>query len=73
MTPEAAGGKAVWESTPEKREASLRERKAQMILAARRCVFFLCILLFRFVIYLNVCMRVLMSFFLSRRILEQEK
>ncbi|KDQ51903.1 hypothetical protein JAAARDRAFT_139515 [Jaapia argillacea MUCL 33604] len=32
------GGKAVWEDTPEKREASLRERKAQMILAARRYV-----------------------------------
>ncbi|KAJ8503018.1 hypothetical protein ONZ45_g11227 [Pleurotus djamor] len=30
------GGKAVWEDTPEKREASLRERKAQMILAARK-------------------------------------
>ena len=40
MTPEAAAGKPVWESTPEKREASLRERKAQMILVARRCVFF---------------------------------
>ena len=32
------GGKAVWEDTPEKREASLRERKAQMILAARQYV-----------------------------------
>ena len=31
-------GRAVWEDTPEKREASLRERKAQMILAARQCV-----------------------------------
>lgn len=31
-----AGGKAMWEDTPEKREASLRERKAQMILAARQ-------------------------------------
>ncbi|KAH7926611.1 hypothetical protein BV22DRAFT_1062680 [Leucogyrophana mollusca] len=30
------GGKAKWEDTPEKREASLRERKAQMILAARQ-------------------------------------
>jgi len=30
-----AGGRAVWEETAEKREASLRERKAQMILAAR--------------------------------------
>jgi len=29
------GGKAVWEDSSEKREASLRERKAQMILAAR--------------------------------------
>ncbi|KAI5983172.1 hypothetical protein EDD15DRAFT_2317449 [Pisolithus albus] len=30
------GGKAKWEDTAEKREASLRERKAQMILAARQ-------------------------------------
>ncbi|KAA1477946.1 hypothetical protein DENSPDRAFT_787332 [Dentipellis sp. KUC8613] len=35
---EDAGGRAVWEDTPEKREASLKERKAQMILAARQCV-----------------------------------
>ena len=33
-----AGGRAVWEETAEKREASLRERKAQMILAARQYV-----------------------------------
>jgi len=33
---ELIGGKAAWEDTPEKREASLRERKAQMILAARQ-------------------------------------
>jgi len=33
---EEIGGKAVWEDTAEKREASLRERKAQMILAARQ-------------------------------------
>ncbi|KAG6864347.1 hypothetical protein C0991_010322 [Blastosporella zonata] len=32
------GGKAVWEDSVEKREASLKERKAQMILAARQCV-----------------------------------
>ncbi|KAH7912886.1 hypothetical protein BJ138DRAFT_1147204 [Hygrophoropsis aurantiaca] len=31
-----SGGKAKWEDTAEKREASLRERKAQMILAARQ-------------------------------------
>jgi len=31
-----AGGKAKWEDTAEKREASLRERKAQMVLAARQ-------------------------------------
>jgi len=31
-----AGGRAKWEDTAEKREASLRERKAQMILAARQ-------------------------------------
>ncbi|KAF7324795.1 CUE domain-containing protein [Mycena kentingensis (nom. inval.)] len=30
------GGKAVWEDTAAKREASLKERKAQMILAARQ-------------------------------------
>jgi coupling of ubiquitin conjugation to ER degradation protein 1 len=35
---EDAGGRAVWEDTSEKREASLRERKAQMILAARQYV-----------------------------------
>jgi coupling of ubiquitin conjugation to ER degradation protein 1 len=33
-----AGGGARWEETAEKREASLRERKAQMILAARQYV-----------------------------------
>ncbi len=33
---EDVGGKAVWEDTAEKREASLRERKAKMILAARQ-------------------------------------
>ncbi|KAI0030088.1 hypothetical protein K488DRAFT_54994 [Vararia minispora EC-137] len=32
------GGKAIWEDTAEKREASLRERKQKMILAARQCV-----------------------------------
>jgi hypothetical protein len=30
------GGKAVWEDSAEKREASLRERKARMVLAARQ-------------------------------------
>jgi len=30
------GGKAAWEATPERREASLRERKAMMVLAARK-------------------------------------
>jgi len=34
--PEHAGGKAIWEATPEAREKSLQERKAQMILAALR-------------------------------------
>jgi len=33
---EEAGGKAVWEENAAKREQSLRERKAQMILAARQ-------------------------------------
>ncbi|KAH9829305.1 uncharacterized protein C8Q71DRAFT_686188, partial [Rhodofomes roseus] len=35
-TPEEVAGRADWEDNAEKREASLRERKAQMILAARR-------------------------------------
>lgn len=35
---EKVGGKATWEDSPDKREASLKERKAQMILAARQCV-----------------------------------
>lgn len=39
MEEEKVGGKAAWEDSPEKREASLKERKAQMILAARQCVF----------------------------------
>jgi coupling of ubiquitin conjugation to ER degradation protein 1 len=34
--PEEAGGKAAWEATAEKREASLQERKAKMVLAARK-------------------------------------
>lgn len=38
LRPEDAGGKAAWEATAAAREASLRERKAQMILAARRYV-----------------------------------
>lgn len=33
---EQVGGKAAWEDSTEKREASLKERKAQMILAARQ-------------------------------------
>jgi len=33
---EQMGGKAVWEDSAEKREASLMERKAQMILVARQ-------------------------------------
>lgn len=33
---EDVGGKAQWEDTASKREASLKERKAQMILAARQ-------------------------------------
>lgn len=44
LAPEMAGGKAKWEESAEKREASLRERKAQMILAARESVvFFVCL------------------------------
>ncbi|KAF8960628.1 hypothetical protein BDZ97DRAFT_1832837 [Flammula alnicola] len=37
---EQLGGKALWEDSAEKREASLKERKAQMILAARQYVSF---------------------------------
>ncbi|KAI0051568.1 hypothetical protein FA95DRAFT_1485177 [Auriscalpium vulgare] len=33
---EDIGGRATWEDTAEKREASLRERKAKMVLAARQ-------------------------------------
>ncbi|KAJ7621180.1 hypothetical protein FB45DRAFT_928602 [Roridomyces roridus] len=33
---EEIGGKAAWEDSADKREASLKERKAQMILAARQ-------------------------------------
>jgi len=33
---EQATGKATWEATPGEREKSLQERKAQMILAARK-------------------------------------
>jgi len=33
---EEVGGRATWEDTAEKREASLHERKAKMILAARQ-------------------------------------
>jgi len=36
VEPEEAGGKAVWETTAEKREASLQQRKTEMILAARK-------------------------------------
>ncbi|KAJ7750476.1 hypothetical protein DFH07DRAFT_827935 [Mycena maculata] len=36
ISEEEVGGKAVWEDSSEKREASLKERKAQMILAARQ-------------------------------------
>ncbi|KAH7105866.1 hypothetical protein BKA62DRAFT_826285 [Auriculariales sp. MPI-PUGE-AT-0066] len=32
----AAGGKAGWDAAPDRREANLRERKAQMILEARK-------------------------------------
>ena len=36
ISEEQVGGKATWEDTAEKREASLKERKAQMVLAARQ-------------------------------------
>jgi coupling of ubiquitin conjugation to ER degradation protein 1 len=36
LSPEEAGGKTSWEDSAEKREASLKERKAKMILAARQ-------------------------------------
>jgi coupling of ubiquitin conjugation to ER degradation protein 1 len=60
------GGKAVWEQSAEKREASLRERKAKMILSARQCVFFF--FPFRFFgLILMFCL------FFGRRLLEQQK
>ncbi|KAJ7705357.1 hypothetical protein B0H17DRAFT_920470 [Mycena rosella] len=40
ISEEEIGGKAVWEDSSEKREASLKERKAQMILAARQYMVF---------------------------------
>lgn len=57
-----AGGKAFWEPTAEAREKSLQERKAQMILAARKWV--LLIFYSRFVSEINMA--------LSRRMLEQQ-
>ena len=39
ISKEQVGGKATWEDTAEKREASLREQKTQMVLAARQYVF----------------------------------
>ncbi|KII85328.1 hypothetical protein PLICRDRAFT_44596 [Plicaturopsis crispa FD-325 SS-3] len=36
ISDEQVGGKAVWEDSAEKREKSLQERKAQMIIAARQ-------------------------------------
>ncbi|THH16320.1 hypothetical protein EUX98_g9317 [Antrodiella citrinella] len=36
LNPEDAGGKSVWEDSKEKREVNLRQRKEQMILAARQ-------------------------------------
>ncbi|KAJ7574676.1 hypothetical protein C8J56DRAFT_872070 [Mycena floridula] len=36
ISEEEIGGKAVWESTAAQREASLKERKAKMVLAARQ-------------------------------------
>jgi hypothetical protein len=39
VSEDAAGGKAKWEDSAAKREASLKERKAQMVLAARQYVF----------------------------------
>jgi coupling of ubiquitin conjugation to ER degradation protein 1 len=46
ISEEQIGGKAIWEDSPEKREASLKERKAQMILAARQFVVLFSLLLF---------------------------
>lgn len=48
---EQLGGKAVWEDSAEKREASLRERKAQMILAARQCVLSLSFCCYSLIVY----------------------
>jgi coupling of ubiquitin conjugation to ER degradation protein 1 len=46
ISEEQFGGKAIWEDSPEKREASLKERKAQMILAARQFVLLFALLRF---------------------------
>jgi hypothetical protein len=61
------GGGAVWEQSADKREASLRERKAKMILIARQCVFFSLLCFFSFLIF---C---LLGFCLGRRLLEQKQ
>lgn len=53
------GGKAIWEDSAAKREASLRERKAKMILAARQ-----------YVTHLFSLIHTNLSY---RRMLEQEK
>jgi hypothetical protein len=39
--PKPTGHGSTWEDSAAKREASLRERKAQMVLAARQCVILL--------------------------------
>ena len=63
---EDAGGKAAWEATPEAREASLRERKAQMILAARKCVVIVCC-------YASLADEMLFYHVSSRRLMEQQE
>lgn len=70
LAPEMAGGKAKWEESAEKREASLRERKAQMILAARESVVFL----FSLFLLLDVDMRFSdLRCVLCRRLLAQQR
>ena len=62
------GGKAAWEDAPEKREASLRERKAKMVLAARQFVFLPFFLFFFF-----GCDQLLLIVFVRRLLAEQKK
>jgi hypothetical protein len=47
-------GRAAWEATPAQREASLKERKAQMIIAARQYVVLTPFLEFALIIMIHI-------------------